>query len=96
MKKSTPQTRRRFLGESACSAISSLPVLNTLLNLKLAGNAAADTAPTDYKTLVCFFLQGGIDSFNWLVPRDNPRHAIYFSGMARPSWTRVRKTAFEP
>lgn len=77
MKKPTPKTRRRFLGESACSAISSLPVLNTLLNLKLAGNAAADTAPTDYKTLVCFFLQGGIDSFNWLVPRDNPRHAIY-------------------
>lgn len=73
----TPFSRRRFLGQSACSAVSSLPVLNTLLNLRLAGKAAAQGAPADYKTLVCFFLHGGIDSFNWLVPRDASRHAVY-------------------
>lgn len=72
-----PISRRRFLGESACTAVSSLPVLNTMLNLQLAGKVAAHGNHLDYKTLVCFFLQGGIDSFNWLVPRDASRHAVY-------------------
>lgn len=73
---STSPTRRRFLGEAACSALGSLSVLNTLLNLRLAGNAAAQQAPADHRTLVCIFLHGGNDSFNWLVPRD-ARHAAY-------------------
>lgn len=77
MKSSPHITRRRFLGESACSAVGSISVLNTLLNLQLAGKAAAHGSHADYKTLVCFFLHGGIDSFNWLVPRDSTRHGIY-------------------
>ena len=52
-------------------------MLNTLLNLKLAGRAAAQGAPTDHRTLVCLFLHGGNDSYNWLVPRDSARHAVY-------------------
>jgi len=72
-----PATRRHFFGRSACAAMSSLPVMNTLLNLQLAGRAAADGAPTDHRTLVCIFLNGGMDSFNWLVPRDSARHATY-------------------
>jgi len=75
--KPTSPTRRRFLGQSACAALSSVSILNTLLNLKMAGTAAAQQAPTDYRTLVCIFLHGGNDSFNWLVPRDAARHAIY-------------------
>lgn len=73
----TRLTRRRFLGESACSAVSGVAVLNTLLNLRLAERASAQAAPSDYKTLVCLFLNGGNDSFNWLVPRDVGRHAVY-------------------
>lgn len=73
----TRQTRRRFLGESACSAVSGVAVLNTLLNLRLAERASAQGAPSDEKTLVCLFLNGGNDSFNWLVPRDAGRHAVY-------------------
>ena len=57
--------------------MSSLPVLNTLLNLRLAGSAAAQQAPLDHRSLVCLFLNGGNDSYNWLVPRDSTRHAIY-------------------
>ena len=34
-------TRRRFLGQSACSAVSSISVMNMLLNLQMAGKAAA-------------------------------------------------------
>ena len=70
-------SRRRFIGQSGCAALSGVSMMNTLLNLKLAGNAAAQDAPTDYRTLVCIFLHGGNDSYNWLVPRDSGRHAIY-------------------
>lgn len=69
-------SRRGFLRQSSCAAISSLPIMNMLLNLKLANQAAAQGSPTDRKTLVCIFLQGGHDSFNFLVPRD-ARHAVY-------------------
>jgi uncharacterized protein (DUF1501 family) len=65
------------LGESSCAAVSGVAVLNTLVNLHLAQRASAQGAPTDHKTLVCLFLNGGNDSFNWLVPRDAGRHAVY-------------------
>ncbi|HYF34430.1 MAG TPA: DUF1501 domain-containing protein [Prosthecobacter sp.] len=73
----TSLTRRRFLGHSGCSLAGSVPILNTLLNLRLAGQAAAQQAPSDYRSIVCLFLNGGNDSFNWLVPRDPARHATY-------------------
>lgn len=57
--------------------MSTVPVMNTLLNLQVASRVAAQGAPTDHRTLVCVFLNGGMDSFNWLVPRDPARHAIY-------------------
>ena len=33
--------RRGFLGQANCALISALPIMNTLLNLRLAGSAAA-------------------------------------------------------
>lgn len=75
---STPSSRRRFLGQASCAAVSSLPVLNTLLNLKMASSvAAAAPGPTDFRALVCLFFSGGIDSFNTLVPRGTAEHAEY-------------------
>ncbi|MCE9519821.1 MAG: DUF1501 domain-containing protein [Verrucomicrobia bacterium] len=71
-------SRRRFLGQANCAAISSLPLLSTLLNLKVAGTVAAATNPTgDYRSLVCLFLSGGIDTFNVLVPRGPTEYAEY-------------------
>lgn len=61
--------RRGFLGQANCALISALPIMNTLLNLRLAGSAAAQGGPGDYKALVCLFLSGGNDSFNMLAPR---------------------------
>jgi uncharacterized protein (DUF1501 family) len=66
-----PISRRRFLGQASCAAISSLPILSTLLNLKLAGTVAAQAPVTDYRAIVCLFLNGGNDSFNMLAPRGN-------------------------
>ncbi len=59
--------------------MSSLPVLNTLLNLRLAESIAAATAPAagEYRALVCLFLSGGNDSFNMLIPRDPAGYAQY-------------------
>lgn len=70
-------SRRRFLGQVNCAAISSLPILSTLMNLKLAGNLAAAGGAGGHRALVCLFLSGGIDSFNVLVPRGPAEHTVY-------------------
>jgi uncharacterized protein (DUF1501 family) len=69
--------RRRFLGEASCAALSSVPVLSTLLNLSLGGRASAQGTVTDRRSLVCIFLTGGCDTYNVLVPSDSTRHAEY-------------------
>jgi uncharacterized protein (DUF1501 family) len=75
------QSRRQFLGQSSCAAISSIPVLNTLLNLSVTEKLSAVTAPAngEYRALVCLFLSGGNDSFNMLVPREASAYAQYQS-----------------
>ena len=47
------------------------------LNLAALGEAAAQTAPSDYKALVCVFLYGGNDYGNTVIPYDTPNHAAY-------------------
>ena len=67
--------RRQFLGQASCSGVTAIPLLNTLLNLRLStGIASAVTAPADdeYRALVCIFQAGGNDSFNMLAPYDGP------------------------
>ncbi len=73
------KTRRKFLGEASCAAVSSIPLLNTLLNLRLSGSVAAATTPGtgEYRALVCLFFSGGIDSYNLLVPTDTAGFAQY-------------------
>lgn len=63
-------SRRSFLGQASCAAISSIPILSTLLNLRVAGSLAAVTAPSagEYRALVCIFQSGGNDSYNMLTP----------------------------
>ena len=76
---SQPISRRSFLRQFNCAAVSSSAILNTLLNLKLANNAAADGlgGGTDSKALVCLFFSGGIDSFQMLVPWETNRYSTY-------------------
>jgi len=66
--------RRQFLGQASCSAVSAIPVLNTLLNLRLASSIAnaAPPQPGEYRALVCLFLSGGNDSYNMLSPYSGP------------------------
>lgn len=65
-------TRRRFLGQASCAAVTGIPILNTLLNLQLSSSLASAATPpgssTEYRALICLFLSGGNDSFNMLTP----------------------------
>jgi len=75
---SKPISRRGFLKQLNCAAVGSSAILNTLLNLRLANSVAAQGGPlNDNKALVCIFLSGGIDSFNWLVPWEQSAYNIY-------------------
>lgn len=65
-------TRRRFMGQANCALVSAIPVLNTLLNLRMAGTVAAQGGGTGYRALVCLFAGGGNDTFNVLSPYSGP------------------------
>lgn len=68
-------SRRAFLQRTAALGVAGVaaPFATTLGAI---GEAAAATA-TDYKALVCVFLQGGNDHYNTLVPYDPSSHALY-------------------
>jgi len=73
-------SRREFL--RIASAVSTVAGSATpwALNLAGIGAAAAQTAPTDYKALVCIFLFGGNDHSNTIVPFDAASYANYELG----------------
>jgi len=77
MKSQTQISRRTFLRQINCAAVGTSAILNTLLNLKLANNVAAQGGPLNSRALVCIFLSGGMDSFNMLVPWEPTRYATY-------------------
>ena len=72
-------SRRRFLGEASCAAVGSTALFSSLLQLRMTSAAAAAEigGEDDYKALVCFFLAGGNDSYNMLVPRNDNAYAEY-------------------
>ncbi len=79
-KKSAPEvSRREFFGSACCAAVGATGLLSTLGGLRLMGAAAspangpqpparAGALPSDYKALVCLFLNGGNDANNLIVP----------------------------
>ena len=71
-------SRREFLKRA--SALSATGVAAPwALNLAAIGEAAAQSAPTDYKALVCVFLYGGNDHGNTLAPYDTSTYNTYAS-----------------
>ncbi|GAA5121969.1 DUF1501 domain-containing protein [Luteolibacter yonseiensis] len=61
--------RRDFIRQSACASLGVTGLVNALAQMRLVTAAVAQSAPTsDYKALVCLFLNGGHDSNNLLVP----------------------------
>lgn len=72
--------RRTFLRQA--SSLTALAGTPFAVNLLAAGAASAQTA-TDYKALVCVFLQGGNDQSNTVVPRSGTGYTTY--QQARPT-----------
>jgi len=73
-------SRRRFIGQSACSGLGLTGMLSTLGTLRLFNATLAAQGvpgPDDSKALICLFLFGGNDSNNTLVPRDLPSYNAY-------------------
>lgn len=74
--------RREFMGQASCAAIGATTLFSTLFNLKTMNaaaiaNSSVASNPNDYKALVCLMFEGGMDSFNMLIPRSNPHYGDY-------------------
>src|ERR1044072_3168658 len=72
-----PTTRRTFIRQAACAALTTTGILNTILDLRRLSAAPLDTS--DYKALVCLFLFGGNDANNLIVPHGPNGYASYLS-----------------
>lgn len=70
--------RREFLRRAGALGLAGVAA-PWALNLAALGEAAAATAPGDYKALVCVFLYGGNDYGNTLVPYDQASYNAYAS-----------------
>ncbi len=61
-------SRRRFIRQALCAAVGTSALTNTIRDLRLINTAMAQTGISDYKALVCLFLNGGNDSNNFVIP----------------------------
>jgi uncharacterized protein (DUF1501 family) len=73
-------SRREFLRIASTVGAVAGSATPWALNLAGIGAAAAQTAPTDYKALVCVFLFGGNDHSNTIIPFDQASYDAYELG----------------
>jgi uncharacterized protein (DUF1501 family) len=70
-------TRRDFIRRAACAAVGTAAMTSAISDLRLMNAAVAQSNITDYKALVCIFLQGGNDSNNMIIPTLASQYANY-------------------
>jgi uncharacterized protein (DUF1501 family) len=79
-------TRRQFLRQACCSAVGTIGIASALSQLRVMGAVAADSTavrntaaalPSDYKALVCLFLNGGNDGNSVIIPVDPSSYSAY-------------------
>ena len=81
-------TRRQFLRTaSVVSGSVGTAAVPFALNMATLNSAAAQSAPADYKAIICMFFYGGNDSSNMVLRTDTASFAEY---------TRVRTAAPDP
>lgn len=88
--------RRRFLARAG--ALTAGGLVTRLLPLSVLGatGAAAQSAPQDYKALVCVFLYGGVDGNNLVVPLDSAGYAQYAAVRTPASGVNIAQSALLP
>ncbi len=70
-------TRRAFIRQAACAALTTSGLLNTILDLRLLSAATVPDASGDYKALICLFLFGGNDANNVIIQHDTDGYNSY-------------------
>ena len=76
---SSLRTRRGFIRQALCAAVGTAAITNTIRDLRFINAAVAQSASsiTDYKALICIFLNGGNDSNNLFIPTIASEYANY-------------------
>lgn len=76
---SSLHTRRGFIRQALCAAVGTAAMSNTIRDLRFINAAMAQSAATitDYKALICIFLNGGNDSNNLFIPTIASEYANY-------------------
>lgn len=89
------ESRRKFLINSACG-LSAAALLSALDRFELidAIVQAQEAVATDYKALVCVFLNGGSDCNNMIVPLDSEYNA--YSSVRAASGLAISQSALLP
>jgi uncharacterized protein (DUF1501 family) len=91
------RNRRHFLRAASALSAGGLVSRLGLAGLSaLAGNATAQSAPSDYKALVCVFLYGGVDGNSVLVPYDNAGYGQYAAVRTSGSGLQLAQSALLP
>jgi uncharacterized protein (DUF1501 family) len=76
-------SRREFFRRAACAGVGMTATYCAIRDLRLINAAVAAESTTDYKALVCIFLNGGNDSNNLLVPTDSTSYQAYAAGRSQ-------------
>jgi uncharacterized protein (DUF1501 family) len=72
-------SRRAFLRTASALSTVGTAGAGIALNLAAVGSAAAQSAPADYKAIVCLFLFGGCDYANTVLSYDEPSWSGYLA-----------------
>lgn len=70
-------SRRHFLRTASLASMAGLSVGPFLLDLTTMTAMAAESSPTDYRALVCIFLQGGNDGHGTVIATDPDSYSAY-------------------
>ncbi len=78
-KKEFQESRRKFIKQVSLASIGLTTPFSSIVNLKTMNALASSMPPptNGYKAMVCFFLQGGNDSYNMLIPKSNTEYNHY-------------------
>ena len=71
------QTRRQFLRTASFASMAGISASPFLMGLNSMAAMAQSSTPTDYKALVCVFLQGGNDGHGTVIATDADSYAAF-------------------
>src|SRR5215472_17473534 len=70
-------SRRQFIRRAACAGVGTAAMTSAISQLRFMNAAVAQSSISDYKALVCIFLQGGNDSNNMIIPTITSQYNNY-------------------